>query len=59
MTQSNLEPVFEALAQAIDAVGPDQSEVFLAKVALALVDQLRDEALSRNVIEECKTGLVG
>ncbi len=58
MTQSDLEPVFEALAQAIDTVGPEQSEVFLAKVALALADQLSDEALSRKVIEECKTGLV-
>ena len=36
MTPSDVEVVYEALANAIDRVGPDQSELFLAKLALLL-----------------------
>ena len=58
MKPTDLEPIYEALAQAIDAVGKEQSEIYLAKVVLALADSLGDEAKSLHVIEECKTGLI-
>lgn len=58
MKQGDLEAVFEALALAIDEVGKEQSEIYLAKVVLALADDLDDVAHSQKVIEECKTGLI-
>lgn len=40
MSQHDLEAVYDTLAEAIDAVGPEQSEIYLAKVALALAERL-------------------
>ncbi|SEO91735.1 hypothetical protein SAMN04490248_11613 [Salinihabitans flavidus] len=57
MRQDHLETVYDALAEAIDAVGPAQSEVYLAKVAIALAERLGSTA-SLAAIEECKTGFV-
>lgn len=57
MTQADLEQVYEALAQAIDRVAPNQAQVYLAKVALALADELADSDRVRAVIAECETGL--
>ncbi len=59
MTQRELETVYEALAQAVDAVGPAQGEVFLAKVALALSELLDRPDATLAAIEECKNGLTG
>lgn len=36
MTQQELEDVYAALAQRIDAVGPDNCQLFLAKLSLLL-----------------------
>lgn len=57
MTQDDLEQVYEALAQAIDRAGPEQAEVYLAKLALALAEELGDGARVQAVIAECETGL--
>lgn len=57
MTQDQLEQVYEALAQAIDRTGAEQAEVFLAKVALALADELGDSDRVQAMIAECETGL--
>jgi hypothetical protein len=58
MTRPDLETMYEALAQAIDAVGPDQAALYLAKVALALAAELDDAARALAVIDRCLTGLV-
>jgi len=57
MTRTDLEPVYEALAEAIDRVGPEQAQVYLAKVALALADELGDATRTLAVLSECETGL--
>lgn len=57
MTQDDLEQVYEALAQAIDRAGPEQAQVYLAKLALALAEELGDGARVQAVIAECETGL--
>lgn len=57
MTQDDLEQVYEALAQAIDRAGPEQAQVYLAKLALALAEELGDSDRVQAVIAECETGL--
>ena len=45
MTQknpANMEDVYAALAEGIDAVGPEKEAMFLAKVALLLAQELGD-----------------
>lgn len=59
MTQAELERVYEAMAEAIDDVGPDQSEVFLARLALALAEDLNQPDRALQVIGECKAALTG
>ncbi len=39
-----LEKVYDALAQAIDRVGPESETMFLAKLALTLAHRLDDDA---------------
>lgn len=58
MTQDDLERVYEAMAEAVDAVGPERSELFLAKLALALADELGAADGCLAVIAECRVGLV-
>lgn len=57
MTQEQLEQVYEALAQAIDRAGPEQAEVYLAKLALALAEDLGSADRALAVIAECETGI--
>ena len=57
MRREQIETIYEALAEAIDAVGAGQSEVYLAKVALALAETLDDPDRALAVIAECRTGL--
>lgn len=58
MTQAELERVYEAMAEAIDDVGPKQGEVFLAKLALALAEDLGHTERVLEIIAECRGGLV-
>jgi hypothetical protein len=46
-----LEQVYDALATAIDGVGPDNSEKFLVKLALMNANALADAALFQSHIE--------
>ncbi len=39
---TNTEAVYEAMAQAIDAAGPERTELLLAKFALLLSEETRD-----------------
>ncbi len=57
MTEQELETIYEALASAIDFAGHKQSELLLAKIALALSDEIEDQAIVLSIIEECKAGL--
>ncbi|MAW88063.1 MAG: DUF2783 domain-containing protein [Phyllobacteriaceae bacterium] len=57
MTTEQFETIYDALANAIDAAGPELGEVYLAKVALALAETLDDPALALKVIAECREGL--
>ena len=59
MTQAELERIYEAMAKAMDAVGPDQSEVFLARLALALAEDLDQPERALEVIGESKAALTG
>lgn len=40
MTPTDVELVYDALAQKIDTVGPEKSELFLAKLALLLSHEI-------------------
>lgn len=42
MTPTDVETVYEALADRLDAVGPHRRELFLAKLALLLSHDLGD-----------------
>ncbi|WP_071673114.1 hypothetical protein [Nioella nitratireducens] len=58
MTPTDLETVYDTLAKALDSVGPDRSTLFLAKLALALSEEVGSAAPCVALIEECKTGLL-
>lgn len=57
MTDSAIETIYDALATAIDTVGPAQSEVLLAKIALVLAQQLNDPQTALRIIADCQRGL--
>lgn len=44
LTTSDLELAYDALAEGIDAAGPDKSELFLVKLALLLANQSGNRA---------------
>lgn len=45
LTTSGLEQVYDALAMAIDAAGPEKTELFLVKLALLNAHALADPAV--------------
>ena len=47
LTLSGLETVYDLLAAALDEVGPDQSELFLVKLALVNANALANPELFR------------
>lgn len=57
MTEVEFEAIYEALAYAVDDLGPEKSELYLAKVALALAETVGDAPRVLAVLDECKTGL--
>jgi len=59
MTPGEFETVYEAMAEAIDAVGPEHSEVFLAKLCLALAHELGDGGKALELIADCGKDLPG
>jgi hypothetical protein len=51
LTIPGLEQVYDALATALDQAGPDQSELFLVKLALMNANALGDPAVFQAHIE--------
>lgn len=52
MTPVELEEIYEALADKIDDVPSDKRELFLAKLALLLVQELGDASRMTAIIDE-------
>lgn len=50
LTTESLERIYDELARAIDTAGPAHESLFLTKLALALANQLGDEARVREQI---------
>ncbi len=57
MTQDDLETVYEAMAEALDEVGPEHSALYLAKLALGLAEEVGAVAPCLVLIDECRHGL--
>ena len=48
---TQLELVYDILAQAIDHAGPEHTELFLSKLSLLLANALGDEALIERLVQ--------
>lgn len=59
MQHDDLEDTYAALALKIDAVGPEQSPLFLAKLALLLAHKIGDPAVVHDCIESAAAALEG
>lgn len=57
MTHPDLETLYEALAQGIDAAGAEHAQVYLAKVALSLAESLDDLPAALEIIQQCQANL--
>ena len=55
----DLEAVYAALAEGIDAHGPEHSEMFLAKAALLLAEALGDEDRALPAITDAQRNMTG
>ena len=55
---SGLEEVYEKLAEAIDAVGPEQESLFLTRFALTLAHKTGDLEAARESLAIALKGLV-
>ena len=55
----DLEAVYAALAEGIDAHGPEHSEMFLAKAALLLAEALGDKDLALQAIADAQRNMTG
>ncbi|MFO1325760.1 MAG: DUF2783 domain-containing protein [Rubrivivax sp.] len=51
LTLPGLEAVYDALAESIDAAGPEKSELFLVKLALLNAQALGDPALFQHHLQ--------
>ena len=57
MTPADVETVYDRLALTIDRVGPEKSELFLAKLALLLSHEIGDAARVAELIEAAERHL--
>jgi hypothetical protein len=57
MTPADLETVYEALAEQLDAVGAGKRELYLAKLTLLLAHDLADADRVRQRIAEAASNL--
>jgi len=57
MTPQQIERVYEALAEKLDAVGSEKSELFLAKLALLLSREIEDPARVIDLIHDAADNL--
>lgn len=54
---TDAEPLYDALAQHLDAVGEARAAVFLAKAALALGHALNDTLAALDILRDCVADL--
>jgi len=54
-----IEDVYTALAEGIDRHGPEASEMFLAKVALLLAEEIGDADRVLRVIDDAQRNMTG
>lgn len=54
---ADLEKIYDLLAAAIDAAGPDKETLFLAKLCLTMAHEMGDLALVERAIEIAKADL--
>ncbi len=59
MNVADLEAVYEAVAKAIDAAGPNGSEVFLAKLVLLLAREIGDAERVLALVARAQVGASG
>lgn len=57
MTPTDVETVYDALAEQIDSVGSEKSELFLIKLALLLSHELGDGNRVVQLIDDAKRNL--
>ena len=57
MTPTDVETIYAALAETIDRVTPEKSELFLAKLALLMAHEINDVDHVRTLIQNAKLGL--
>ena len=55
----DLEAVYAALAEGIDAHGPEHSEMFLAKAARLLAEALGDEDRALQAVADAQRNMTG
>ena len=55
----DLEAVYAAVAEGIDAHGPEHSEMFLAKAVLLLAEALGDEDRALRAIADAQRNMTG
>lgn len=56
---STLEDVYAALADGVDAHGPEKEGMFLAKVCLLLAEELGDADRALELIQAAQTNMLG
>jgi len=54
MTHADLEKIYEAIAEAIDYVGHEKTEIYLAKLCLSLAVECDDTDLVLQKIMNCR-----
>ncbi|MBO22041.1 MAG: hypothetical protein CMM26_06685 [Rhodospirillaceae bacterium] len=59
MAELTLEDTYEALAESLDEVTEAQTPVYLAKVCLALAQELGDHGKTLEIIRACREYLDG
>ncbi len=57
MTSDEFETFYEAMADAIDAIAPEYTEVFLAKLCLAFGQEIGDRDKALALIDDCRKDL--
>ncbi len=57
MGQATLEDVYSALAEGMDRHGPEKSEMFIAKVALLLANEIGSPQRCLDLISEAESNM--
>lgn len=59
MTQDDLEAIYDAMAQQLDQLSPEQHTLFLAKLALLNAEHIADATIVKTHIEQAARHLSG